>query len=459
MSSHREAPEIAKDPVADNTDLYAFVSPDRPDTVTILANFIPLQAPYGGPNFFEFGDDVRYEINISNSGQPRADISYQFRFHTTIRNDETFLYNTGPISSLDDPNFNRPQHFYVTRAVRGHPPEVIGSHLAVPPVNVGIRSTPNYAALAATAVHHLGYGRTVFAGQRADGFFVDLGSIFDLGALRPFENLHLIPSAAAAGVNGTQAFNVHTIALQVPKRELTRDGHTPTSAMSASSVIGVWAAARRRKVRIAGDDHEGNENHGPWVQVSRLGNPLFNEVIVPMADKDRWNHVPPAADDEFQKYVLHPELGGLLPVLYPGVFPHLAAYTKPRADLDAILLTGIPAGVVPGFQNFTGSAPADMLRLNMAIPPSASPNPIGLIAGDAAGFPNGRRLADDIVAIELRAIAGATIPLVDPSFTPDAAASLLADGTSNSNSPYLNHFPYLGTPAGGFQTTPGTPGV
>jgi hypothetical protein len=229
--------------------------------------------------------------------------------------------------------------------------------------------------------------------------------------------------------------------------------------MSASSVIGVWAAARRRKVRIAGDDHEGNENHGPWVQVSRLGNPLFNEVIVPMADKDRWNHVPPAADDEFQKYVLHPELGGLLPVLYPGVFPHLAAYTKPRADLDAILLTGIPAGVVPGFQNFTGSAPADMLRLNMAIPPSASPNPIGLIAGDAAGFPNGRRLADDIVAIELRAIAGATIPLVDPSFTPDAAASLLADGTSNSNSPYLNHFPYLGTPAGGFQTTPGTPGV
>ena len=148
-------------------------------------------------------------------------------------------------------------------------------------------------------------------------------------------------------------------------------------------------------------------------------------------------------------------------MLYPGVFPNLAAYTKPRADLAAILLTGIPAGVVPGFQNFTGAVQADLLRLNVAIPPPARPpNPFGLLGGDLAGFPNGRRLADDIVAIELRAVAGATIPLVDPSFTPDGAAALLTDGVGkNTNQPFLDHFPYMGTPAGGSQSTPGTGNV
>jgi len=180
---------------------------------------------------------------------------------------------------------------------------------------------------------------------------------------------------------------------------------------------------------------------------------------VPMADKDHWNAVPPRDDHEFAKYVSKPELGGLLPALYPGVFPHLAAYTKPRADLLAILLTGIPAGVVPGFQNFTGTTQADMLRLNVAVPPSNNPNHLGLVAGDPAGFPNGRRVADDTTTVELRAIAGLTIPLVDPSFTTDAAAALVTDGTSNTNPPYLSAFPYLGTPAGGYQSMPGTPVV
>ncbi len=148
---------------------------------------------------------------------------------------------------------------------------------------------------------------------------------------------------------------------------------------------------------------------------------------------------------------------GLLPVLYPGVFPNLAAYKKPRADLDAILLTGIPGGVVPGFQNFTGTVQADMLRLNLAIPPAASPKPLGIVGGDPAGFPNGRRVFDDVVTVELRAVAGATIPLVDPGFTPDGAAGLVTDGTNNTNSSYLDNFPYLGTPAGGYQTSPGIP--
>ena len=181
------------------------------------------------------------------------------------------------------------------------------------------------------------------------------------------------------------------------------------------------------------------------------------EVLIPMASKDRWNAQTPHGDSAFAKYVSKPELAGLLPVLYPGVFPHLKAYTKPRADLLAILLTGIPTGVVAGFQNFTGSTQADMLRLNLAVPPSSKPNPLGLVGGDAAGFPNGRRLTDDVVTIELRAVAGLTIPLVDKSFTPDAATSAITDGTRNTNAAFLGHFPYLGTPAGGFQSRPGTP--
>jgi hypothetical protein len=200
-------------------------------------------------------------------------------------------------------------------------------------------------------------------------------------------------------------------------------------------------------------------SYGPYRQVSRLGNPLFNEVIVPMAEKDLWNALEPYQDRRFAKYVLKPELAGLLPVLYPTVFPKLAAYKKPRYDLQAILLTGIPKGIVPGFQNNTGPVLADLLRLNLAVPPSKNPNPIGLIAGDAAGFPNGRRVVDDVTAIELRAVAGATIPLVDKSFTPDAAAAKLTDGTTNTNAPYLNTFPYLGTPAGGYQTKPAVPAV
>jgi hypothetical protein len=191
--------------------------------------------------------------------------------------------------------------------------------------------------------------------------------------------------------------------------------------------------------------------------VSRLGNPLFNEVIVPISDKDHWNAVPPSSDDEFVKYVAHPELAGLLPVLYPAVFPNLAAYTKARADLIAILLTGIPSGVVPRFQNFTGHKPADLLRLNLAVPPAASPNKFGILGGDLAGFPNGRRVTDDVVAIELRAVAGAVLPLVDPSFTADGAAALLADGTVDNNQDFLDHFPYLGTPNSGSEVRPGVP--
>src|ERR1700760_4431629 len=279
MSSHREAPEIAKDPVADSTDVYAFVSPDKPGTVTLIANYIPLQGPAGGPNFYEFGDDVLYEIHVDNNGDGRADVSFQFRFRTTVRNPETFLYNTGPIQSLDSPNWNRRQSYDVSMSGR-----TIGTGLACPPCNIGPLSTPDYTALAAQAVHQLGGGITVYAGQRAEGFYVDLGAIFDLADLRPFEQLHAtfgLPALQAApGVNATNNVNVHSIAIQVPVSALTRSGH-PT--------IGVWPTASRQRVRLWDADNGENVDSGPFRQVSRLGNPLVNEVLIPLRHKEQWN--------------------------------------------------------------------------------------------------------------------------------------------------------------------------
>jgi hypothetical protein len=300
------------------------------------------------------------------------------------------------------------------------------------------------------AIRTLPTGEKVFAGQRAEGFYVDLGSIFDLGALRPFQNLHLLPLPPAPGVNATAQLNVHTIALQVPITDLTKSGRRPTDPADPKATIGVYTSASRQKVLVREIDDD--TGIGPFVQVSRLGNPLFNEVIVPMGRKDGWNASRPADDTNFVGFVQRPELAALLPVLYPGVFPNLAALNPDRADLVAILLTGIPAGLIPGFQNFTGTKQADLLRLNVAIPPSSSPSVFGLLGGDLAGFPNGRRVFDDVVAIELRAIAGATYPLVNPSFTPDAAAAIVDDGVSPDDlgTPYLQKFPYLGTPFSGF---------
>jgi len=457
MSSHREAPEISKDPVADSTDVYAFVSPDRPDTVTLIANHIPLQEPAGGPNFYEFGDDVLYEIHIDNDADGRADISYQFRFQTVLRDPETFLYNVGPILSLDSPNWNRRQFYSVTRVAHGAA-EPLATGLACPPCNIGPLSTPDYPDLAAAGVHDLPQGARVFAGQRAEGFYVDLGSIFDLANLRPFQQLHdqygmHVFSKPAKGVNATNQLNVHSIAIQVPTRHLVRRGAGGES--DPRSVIGVWTTASRQRVHVWDADRSASFGSGPFRQVSRLGNPLVNEVLIPLGKKDLWNTLPPSDDKLFASYVTSPELAGLLPALYPGVFPNLAALAKsgaPRADLEAILLTGIPAGLISGFQNNTGTVLADMLRLNTAIPPASKPNILGLLGSDLAGFPNGRRVFDDVVTIELRAIAGVTYPLVESSYKPDAAAGLVTDGLTPASvdAPYLTTFPYLGVPYSGY---------
>jgi len=290
----------------------------------------------------------------------------------------------------------------------------------------------------------------VFAGQRADGFFVDLGAIFDLGDIRPIQNLHLIPTPATPSVDPLATMNIHAIAIKIPISKLTKDGSVPSDPMSAVSVLGIWGGASRRKVQML--DGASKKESGPWVQVSRLGNPLFNEVIVPVGKKDAWNAVDPVQDAAFVEYVKQPELAKLLPVLYPGAFPNLQGLSADRADLEAILLTGIPSGIIPGFQNFTGKTPADMLRLNVAIPPAKSPNALGVVGGDLAGFPNGRRVFDDVTTIELKAVAGATYPLVAPTFKPDAAVGAVSEYITPSASRYQSTFPYLGTPHDGYDT-------
>jgi hypothetical protein len=455
MSSHREAPEISQDPAADSTDVYAFISPDRPHTVTLIANYVPLQEPAGGPNFYQFGTDVLYEIHVDNNGDGYADISYQFKFHTKLTTPGSFLYNTGPITSLSDPTWNSKQFYTVTRIEKSGGPEVLGHHLAGPPCNVGVLSTPHYEdRLGRPAVHTLDCGAKVFAGQRAEEFYVDLGSIFDLGNLRPFQEANVFGKAAGLtampGVNATNHLNVHTIAMQIPTSQLTRRGH-PT--------IGVWTTASRQRARVRSAEDGTSTASGPFTQVSRLGNPLVNELLIPLGKKDYWNTQAPVHDKQFATYVAHPEFAALLPVLYPGVFPHLAALDKsgkPRADLEAILLTGIPKGLIKGFTNYTGAVEADMLRLNTTIPPtprsSKKFSTLGVVGGDLAGFPNGRRITDDVVTIELRAIAGITYPLVDPHYKVDPVAKVVTDGLTGKsvqNKP-LPRFPYMGVPYDGY---------
>ena len=435
-SSHREAPLISMDPMADNTDLYAFRSPDRPDTVTIIANYIPLEQPAGGPNFPAFDDAVLYEIHVDNDGDTKDDVTYQFRFDTETRNPDSFLYNTGPIFSNDDPNWNRPQTYSVKVVKEGHgrsDDRLLGAHLTTPPDNIGPRSTPNYSALAAAAVHALPGGIKVFAGQRDDPFFVDLGSIFDLAGLRPFNPLHLIPLPADAGHDGVARYNTHSIAIQVPIDQLTLPGR-PT--------IGIYASASRRAVRVLHKDGD-QEEVGHFVQVSRLAEPLINEAVIPLGRKDQWNREEPEDDSQFEGFYLRPEVSRLEGGLYAALAP---IDTTNRTDLVAILLTGVPG------LNFTGPRRADLLRLNTSIPPSANPSRLGVLDGDLAGFPNGRRLGDDVVDIELRAFAqgyGAFLNnlLGLPNKSPN---NLLGDGVDANDMPFLPTFPYVSTPHRGY---------
>ena len=504
MSSHREAPAISKDPNADSTDLYAFVSPDAgaAGTVTIIANYIPLEAPDGGPNFYEFSDDVLYAIHIDNTGDGNPNISFEFWFSTVNTIPTSFLYNDGPITSLTGAgatSWNRRQTYCLYRVDYGHggwpwssTRTLLGENLPVPPCNIGPLSTPAYSSLAAEAVVHGAarrFSATSFAGQRADGFYVDLGAVFDLGDLRPFASDHAMFGlkstglmAGMPGVNSLAASNVHSLALQIPINQLTNNGSAPSNVNDPAAVIGVWTTACRQKVQILSGPNGDATATGPFVQVSRLGNPLINELLIGIGQKDFWNTQNPSADKQFAAAYTNPLLASLLPTLYPGVFPNLLKYnTVPgsfatnahgpdRADLAAILLTGIPSSVVPTAPTYSGTGVlADELRLNVAVKPTTSnPSNLGVLGGDPAGFPNGRRVFDDVATIELIAVAGASLGLVDSKFTPDTAAtpgknvsfgltSSATDTTADKSQTYLPGFPYLGTPWSGMWTPDATP--
>jgi hypothetical protein len=464
-SSHSEAPLISQDPRADNTDLYAFVSPDDTSTVTIIADYIPLEAPASGPNFYSFDDSVLYEIAVDQDGDGKPDIGYQVTFTTQTRNPNTFLYGTGPISSLSDPNWNRPQTYDVTlvhfkkdgKVEMGgkNKPVALGTNVPTPPDDVGPRTTPGYASLAASAVTSLPGGYKVFAGQRDDPFYVDLGSIFDLGGLRPFNPFHLLPLAAAPGVDALTNYNTHSIAIQVPISQLVQIPDT---------TVGIYASASRTKETVLKNDGT-KDSHGPWVQVSRLGNPLINEVLIPLGKKDHWNREDPWDDSQFESYYTSPELAGIVNLLY-GAPPggHTGGALQPvattgRDDLKAILLTGVPG------LNFTGNTDADLLRLNTSITPgvngacpggtpsAAAPDRLGVLAGDLCGYPNGRRLGDDVIDIDLRAVAQGYGSFLNsalglPNLTPN---NLVGDGVDANDVPFSGTFPYVADPHQGYE--------
>jgi hypothetical protein len=409
-SSHREAPLISGDPQADNTDVYAFVSPDAPDTVTLIASYNPFEDPQGGPNFYKFGDNVLYQFNIDNNGDSVADIQYQLRFTTQVRNGGTFLYNTGPIKALDDPNRNVYQTYTLSRIEGGRTTLTSGPMLTMPD-NVGSASTPGYGGNGSGIYEFRqpdsSTGR-VFAGQTDDPFFLDL-RVFDLlyGA-----------NLSETGVDSLAGFNVHTIAIQVPK----------SSLRSASSpIIGVWATASRptTTTRQAGSE----TTSGAFVQVSRLGMPLVNEVVLPIAQKDKWNGSSPSDDGQFLQYVTSPEVPTLLNLIY-----NVPAPATPRNDLVQVFLTG-----VPGLNQPAGVKASEMLRLNTDILPTANPARLGVLAGDTQGFPNGRRLTDDVLDITVQAAAGA---LVGGRFA-------FSDGVDRNDVPFRPTFPYVGFPHSG----------
>jgi hypothetical protein len=453
-SSHREAPLISQDPVADATDLYAFVSPEDASKITLIANYVPFEDPAGGPNFYRFGDDVRYTIHVDNNGDAVDDVAYQFRFQTQVQNPNTFLYATGPIDSVTDPDFNVRQLYSVEEVRPGADPKLLIGGASTPPVNVGPRTNHNYEATAQSTVYHFpessGVDGRVFAGQRDDPFFVDLGSIFDLGALRPFNAAHLVKKAKSSGVNSVAGFNVHSIALQLPISELTADRHGTTGPDDPDAVIGVYTTAERFTTRtLTGNGTVTTPDESKFTQVSRLGSPLVNEVVVPLGAKDYFNASKPSDDatkngGAYVPLVTDPELAKLIPVLYPGVKTPPA----PRNDLVSVFLTGID-GVTKPMNAGDKGQPSEMLRLNMAISPRpiGKENRLGVLGGDNAGFPNGRRLADDVVDIELRAVAGGT-PFT-PAFN-KAPNNQLGDGVDRNDKSFTSRFPYLAEPFQGY---------
>jgi hypothetical protein len=417
-SSHREAPKTAAMPQIDNTDVYAFVSPDKADTVTLLANWNGFQEPNGGPNFYPWDTGARYNIKIDNDGDAKTDITYQWTFRDEDkRGTTTFLYNNGPVTSLDDPNLLFRQRYTLKRITPDDTKTLVSDGIAAPS-NVGRASMPDYGTLRAQSIKNVPGGGKTFAGQSDEAFFLDL-RIFDLlygGDL------------SEVGQDTTKGYNVNTIGLQVPASDLALKGDA-----KRNPVIGVCSTT---------DKFNGDK----FVQVSRLCNPLVNEVVSSAGLKDAYNALDPSKDADVAALVARvtdPEVARLLEALYG-----IKAPATPRNDLVEIFLTGIAKQNGPIKADLNSQVlnkdaaklrPSEQLRLNMSIPPSKDPNRLGVLAGDLQGFPNGRRLLDDVVDIELQALAGAA---QSGKLVPG-----LTDKVDKNDKAFGQSFPYIPLPS------------
>ena len=440
-SSHREAPGILKDPTADNTDVYAFTAKDAPGALTVVANWIPLEEPAGGPYFGKLDPKARYYVKIDNTGDGREDVAYRWKFSQKFRNPNSFLYAAPTVTSVNDPDINFVQTYDLYKETykrNGHLKRSrrIAHDVPVAPDNVGPKTIPSYDPVWLGAVSPVSGGGKTFVGPADDPFFVDLGAVFDgINIDKPGRpNIGL--GNQGGGKDDVSTYNTHSFVLQVPEAEVTRD-HKPVSGPGGSNaVVGVWASTERKRISVRKHHGKAHVKHH-WVQVSRLGNPLINEVIIPISQKDKFNRTSPEDDAKnFGKYALNPEPARLLNALFS-----LGVKETNRTDIVQALLTGVP-GLTQISKN---AAPADTLKLNLGVPPAATENRFGVLGNDTAGFPNGRRLADDVTDIELRVIGGALLPA-----NQGGKQLPLGDGVDQNDKPFRSTFPYVATPRDGF---------
>lgn len=396
-SSHREAPSIAKDPCADNTDVYLFISPENPENLVVVANYIPLLVPSSGPNFFSFCDDVAYDIKFDRNGDAVTDISYRFLFRTTVQNGNTFLYNVGAVASLTDPNLNVRQVYDVIRVDHTNGTQsTVASNVPVAPWNVGKRSFPNdsYENVALMAVTQSN-GLTLFAGPRDEPFFVDL-HVFDL--------------LGVGGVPTTYGFNVMSLVLELPITDVSAGGARPADATAAAAIVGVHATASRQRKQVL-RRNQAKRDRGRYLQVSRLAWPLVNEVVVPLKDKDKFNRSEPQDDlANIGAYVLFPELTGLLNAVLGLGCPDTPA--EGRTDIAGLL-------------GPNGTTIADLLRINISQGQTYA----------NSSFPNGRRLADDVTDTLLTVVCN--------------NGGAVGDGVDANDLAFSATFPYVASPHSG----------